>query len=471
MILRNFTKLIFILPLFFLLFASSEAHQPSTEYKVSDPIIKFFKMGKSEMTTIAPVNALGREINQLYALLTWVGIGIMAIVFILFFVIIYRFREKKNTKFNEDNWANNKNKYTRSLELLWTVIPTIILIIIAIPTVRLIFKIENFPNFKEKKELVYRFDKESDQIYDRYLKVNVVGHQWWWEFEYLGWYILKDGEEQFVPIKRVTANEARFPVGVPILFQVNSEDVIHSFWAPRLAGKIDANPGKTNHLSFVFEEAGYYWGQCAEYCGASHALMRFNLVGVNLEEFQNWLDWGKGEPLALSESAKRGEKLMSSCLACHTMKGMNDFLPRRQKYEAALADFNQQNTEYQKALFVWENTPREEGESHFKKYKFKPPAPKLPSLYKGIMKTVAPDLTDLALRKRYISGTKENDPKILVKWIQNPPNIKPETKRTVVPRMPAYEKIYTKQQIEDIVEFLTKLEYSDSPKANSLKIK
>ena len=449
-----------------LLLVCSVATAGETKQYNKDPIIKFFKMGQSEMTTIAPTNALGREINQLYALLTWIGVGIMAIVGILFFVIIFRFREKRHTKI-----THLKEKTSNILEILWTVIPVLILVIIAIPTVKLIFKIEKFPDFADKKAIHYTFGTEADQTYNRYLRVAVVGHQWWWEFEYLGWHILENGAEKFIPINKVAANEARFPVNVPILFEVNSEDVIHSFWAPRLAGKIDANPGITNYLSFVFEESGYFWGQCAEYCGASHALMRLNMVGVSDTEFQNWLNWGKGQPITKTASAKRGKELMSSCVACHTMNGINDFVPRKEKYETALADFEVQNAEYQKALKIWKETPHEDGEGHFEKYKTKPIAPKVPKIYKGYLKTVAPDLTDIALRRRIISGVKENNKEHLNEWIQNPPKVKPEIKNTVVPRMPVYENIYTKEQIADIVEFLLTVEYSGSPNSNALKIK
>ena len=163
-----------------LLLAYSVAMADEAKQYNKDPIIKFFKMGQSEMTTIAPTNALGREINQLYALLTWIGVGIMAIVGILFFVIIFRFREKKHSK---ATYLGEKR--SNILELLWTVIPALILVIIAIPTVKLIFKIEKFPDFADKKAIHYTFGSEADQTYNRYLRVAVIGHQWWWEFEYL----------------------------------------------------------------------------------------------------------------------------------------------------------------------------------------------------------------------------------------------------------------------------------------------
>ena len=477
-------KNFFVLLFFGLLSILSALAQDSETYKNTDPIIKFFKMGKSEMTTIAPVNALGREINELYALTTWIGIGIFVVVAGIFFVIIISFREKKNSlpqmqeKSNLLEVARIQGSLKKShsnkhliLEFFLFLIPTIIIIVIAIPTIRIIFKIEDFPSFQNKEQIVYKFDKEADQIYNKYLKVNVIGHQWWWEFEYLGMYELVGGKEKFTPIHKAVAGEARFPINTPVLFQVNSEDVIHSFWAPRLGGKIDANPGVDTKITFVFEEKGYFFGHCVEYCGASHALMRLNLVGVSAQEFQDWLAWGKGEPIAVSAAAQRGKDLMTSCVACHTMSGIRDFVPRRQKFEIALLDYFKQQQDYDSAIKQWKQTPKEELDGHFDLYKSKPKAPLKPRYYEGYLKTIAPDLTNIALKKRILSGIKLNNRETLVKWIQNPPSVKPEIRGTVVARMPAYENIYTKQQIEDIVEFLLTVEYSDAPKKETLVIK
>ena len=473
---KRFLLFIFCYFPFFSLFA-----QDSNNFQNNNPIINFFRMGESVMTTIAPTNALGREINDLYALLTWIGVVIFLVVMGIFIFIIIRFKE--NSKFQpttssivtvkkSSSQMGKPEKFKIFLEITWIVIPTIIIILIAIPTVQLIFKLEDFPNFKDKKQIVYEFkdSQETTQIYDKYLKVNVIGHQWWWEFEYLGMYELIDGKEKFTPIHKVAANEARFPINIPILFQVNSEDVIHSFWAPRLAGKIDANPGATNHISFIFEEEGYFFGHCVEYCGASHALMRLNLVGVSYDNFLAWIKWGKGKIIAENASAQRGKELMTSCLACHTMSGLRDFKPRKKKYEDALLDYFQQKKEYNTAIQYWKKTPAVELDGHFDIYNYKPKPPIQPKYYKGYLKTVAPDLTDMALKKRIISGIQKNSKENLVKWIQNPPKIKPEIRHTVVTRMPAYENIYSKEQIEDIVEFLLTVEYSESPSQKELKI-
>ena len=109
------------------------------------------------------------------------------------------------------------------------------------------------------------------------LRIEVTGHQWWWEVEYPG----KDIR---------LADELHIPVGVPVHVHVTSEDVIHSFWVPRLGGKLDAIPGRDNVLRLVADEPGTYRGQCAEFCGLNHAHMDFTLEAHSQEAFEAWLE-------------------------------------------------------------------------------------------------------------------------------------------------------------------------------------
>jgi cytochrome c oxidase subunit II len=101
------------------------------------------------------------------------------------------------------------------------------------------------------------------------LEIDVTGHQWWWEVRY---------RDPRVDRQFITANEVHIPVGEPVRFELTSQDVIHSFWVPRLAGKIDIPPGDTNEIWLVADEPGVYIGLCAEFCGWFHADMRFRLV-------------------------------------------------------------------------------------------------------------------------------------------------------------------------------------------------
>jgi cytochrome c oxidase subunit 2 len=136
------------------------------------------------------------------------------------------------------------------------------------------------------------------------LRVEVTGHQWWWRIAYLG----PDGAVDFV-----TANELRIPVGQPVEIRLRSADVLHSFWVPSLAGKLDLVPGKDNRLLLSASRAGTFRGQCAEYCGGPHAQMAFYVVAT--DDFEAWRARQR-QPAAASS-----ELFNARCAACHTVRG------------------------------------------------------------------------------------------------------------------------------------------------------
>jgi len=146
------------------------------------------------------------------------------------------------------------------------------------------------------------------------LKIAVTGEQWWWRVRYY-----PPGGE---PV--VLANEIRLPVGEPVEFRLDSPDVIHSFWIPSLAGKVDMIPGRVTRLVLKPTRAGVFRGVCAEYCGASHALMAFNVVVQEREEFERWLahQARPAEP-PVEPTPARGQELFlaNGCSACHTIRG------------------------------------------------------------------------------------------------------------------------------------------------------
>jgi cytochrome c oxidase subunit 2 len=146
------------------------------------------------------------------------------------------------------------------------------------------------------------------------LTVAVTGEQWWWRVRYLK----PDGS--IVTL----ANEIRLPVGEPVQFRLDSDNVIHSFWIPSLAGKMDMIPGRVTWLTVRPTATGTFRGACAEYCGASHALMAFYVEVMERDGFTRWLD-AQAAPAAApaSAAAQRGEALFdaSGCGACHTIRG------------------------------------------------------------------------------------------------------------------------------------------------------
>jgi cytochrome c oxidase subunit 2 len=149
---------------------------------------------------------------------------------------------------------------------------------------------------------------------DKPLKVSVIGERWWWRVIYQ--------DEAGSTIE--SANELRVPVGRPIKIELSSDNVIHSFWAPRLAGKLDMIPGRKTVLTLFVEQAGVSRGQCAEYCDGPHALMAFNVVSMSRAEYRSW--WSKEAQVAhdpIESQTQQGKEifLSSGCGACHTIRG------------------------------------------------------------------------------------------------------------------------------------------------------
>jgi cytochrome c oxidase subunit 2 len=146
------------------------------------------------------------------------------------------------------------------------------------------------------------------------LRLHVTGEQWWWRVQYM-----RAGE----PVE--SANEIRLPVGQRVELQLTSPDVIHSFWVPSIAGKIDMIPGRTTRLALEPTRTGVFRGACAEYCGASHARMHFDVVVLEPPEFDSWLESEArpartpSEPLPLQGQAAF---IAHGCTACHTVRGV-----------------------------------------------------------------------------------------------------------------------------------------------------
>ena len=172
------------------------------------------------------------------------------------------------------------------LEIAWTVAPAVLLLGLAVPMVAAIADLGRAPS------------KDA-------LQVKVIGRQWIWEFQYPDF---KDAQGN--PLSSFT--ELHIPVGREIAASLESQDVIHSFWVPRLAGKLDVVPGRTNRFWFNATEADTYSGQCAEFCGLGHAEMRLVVVAESEADFQAWVDeqlaktagaGGSGEP----EAVRQGE--------------------------------------------------------------------------------------------------------------------------------------------------------------------
>lgn len=237
-------------------------------------------------TTLFPRSDNNQVINDLYAPLTWLAIVIFILVQGLLLYSVYRYRVRGD----DDSIPEQVHGNTR-LEIAWTIAPSIVVVIMLILTYQAMAKIEAAPP-------------------DDALRIRVVGHQWWWEVHYLD-------------LDVVTANEIHIPIDRPVYFELESNDVIHSFWVPRLMGKRDLMPGSTNTIWFTPSEEGLYIGQCAEYCGTAHAQMRYHVVVESETAFNNWVARQRQDAVEVTGDAAEGAQLFISraCVTCHTIRG------------------------------------------------------------------------------------------------------------------------------------------------------
>lgn len=173
------------------------------------------------------------------------------------------------------------------LEIIWTALPILLLGTIYVLTLRTMTAATTAGG--------------SDPV-----DVNVIGHQWWWEFDYPG-------------EKVVTAGELHVPVGETIILHVRSADVIHSFWMPQLAGKMDANPGFANTITFTPAKVGVYDAICSELCGVEHALMRARVIVESPADYAAWVRQQQASLPVPSGLAQQGEQIYQteSCASCH----------------------------------------------------------------------------------------------------------------------------------------------------------
>ncbi|MEK9499816.1 cytochrome c oxidase subunit II [Gaopeijia maritima] len=308
-------------------------------------------------SSVHPTSDFAEMIHGLYVDIFWWTLGILVVVWAVLAYILVRFRARPDQPIPKQIHGH------MGLEIGWTVLPALIVVAITIPTIQAVFSTQT-ANLEES------------------LVIDVIGHQYWWEFRY-------------PDTGMVTANEVHIPVGQQVSFRLSSADVIHSFWVPMLGGKRDANPVRVrpegldpeyNWIHLTANETGTFWGQCAEFCGDSHSLMGFRVVVESPEEFDAW-QAQLAEPVVAPEvAAAEGDSIATpvqvadvdplveegrtifhqqTCVACHAIQGTNA-----------------------------------QGE-------------------------IAPNLTLLGQRSSIAAGWLENTPENLERWITAPQDIKP----------------------------------------------
>jgi len=246
-------------------------------------------LGDDFMSTMEPASDNADTIQGVYILIFWLAGAVFVGVLALTLAFSLMFKEQEGVEALQTH-GNSR------LEILWTFIPVIIVVIMAVPTFDAIVQMEG-------------------DAPDGALEVTAIGNQWWFAFEY---------EEEGI----VTATDLHLEVNRPVSVTLLSNDVIHSFWVPRLAGKKDMVPGRANVLWFTPTQTGTFLGQCAEFCGLSHAKMRFRVIVHSPEDYAAWVASAQADAATPEdELALRGLEIFSNpasqCAACHTVQGVS----------------------------------------------------------------------------------------------------------------------------------------------------
>ena len=242
-------------------------------------------------STLNPRSDYAQSIQDLLEKLTFWVVVIFALVMGLLMYAVVRFRARPGAPDPKPIHGNT------ALEIAWTIAPALILAAVAVPTVLTIFKTQGTP--------------PADAI-----TIEAIGHQWWWEFKYPTYGF-------------TTGSEMHVPVGKPIHVEVESADVLHSFWFPAMGGKRDAVPTHINHVMFTADSTGVFLGQCAELCGLQHANMHMKLFVEPQTDFDAWVAGQKAPPLVPTDTttvAWQGRKTFSEsgCIACHTITDISE---------------------------------------------------------------------------------------------------------------------------------------------------
>jgi cytochrome c oxidase subunit 2 len=328
-------------------------------------------------TTLNPAGDQGRRIVDLMIPVFWMALAVFIVVEGILVYTVFRFRRKPDAPIPTQIQGNTR------IEIAWTIAPALIAVIIAV--------------------LTFRTQAANAVLPSNAIHITAVGHQWWFEFQY------PDGGTEGNPL--LTASDMYIPVGKPVLITLKGQDVIHNFWVPRLAGKTYMIPGKTNYISFTAEQPGVYHAACSEFCGEAHALMRFRVIALPPDQYDNWLAQAKVAPTnpsagvgELNGDPTRGQAIFldakRQCSTCHAISG---------------------------------------------------------TTAKG---AIGPNLTYYGSRTTIASGLMENTPENLSKWIHDPNAMKPGNLmgRVITPSW--VKQNLSEQDIADLVAYLHNMKLS-----------
>lgn len=269
--------------------------------------------GDPSLSALNPQGPVADDQFSLIKLSIFIMLLVITVVTLIFIYVLIRFRQRPG-----DDHIPEQVEGNVVLETVWTVIPIVLLIILAVPTVMTTFSLaEPYPDVETSSaEAAEDGEAVQQTAEDAPLRIKVTAYQFWWQFEYPDHGI-------------VTAQDLYIPTGERVYFELTSEDVIHSFWVPALGGKMDTNPGLVNEMFLEADKPGVYQGRCTELCGASHALMDFKVIALEPAEFDQWLasmsDYD-GEKAESTQAEQGRDVFADNCISCHAVDGQTPSL-------------------------------------------------------------------------------------------------------------------------------------------------
>ena len=247
-------------------------------------LLELMFASSNSFSIFSPAAPEARAIAHLFIVSLGICGAIFAVVAGLAVYNLARFRWRPGDETVQQIHGN------RRLELIWTIVPALILAVLFALTLRAM--------------------PLADPPLPAPADVQVIGHQWWWEIRYAGSGV-------------VTANEIHIPIGRPISIQLDTVDVLHEFWVPQLTRKMTTVPNAGNHVWLEAEKAGVYEGLCSEFCGAQHAWMRFQVIAETPADYARWAQTQLERPATAAGQALRGRELFRTltCSNCHSIQG------------------------------------------------------------------------------------------------------------------------------------------------------
>jgi cytochrome c oxidase subunit 2 len=368
--------------------------------------LNFWKMQGHQTTMVAAGPVAASQLSLFYVT-CWVTLVIFIIVGAVLAYATVKFKARSDA--DEHAEPPPQGHGNPMVEMALIAASIFSLVIIAIPTL---------------KGIWYTHDVPEAQKAEAY-NINATGYQWWFKFEY--------PEKIDGGAALVTGNELVIPAGRPVRIQLRTVDVIHSFWVPKLAGKVDMIPNRGNFLWLQADEPGYFWGQCAEYCGDSHAVMRFRVVALAPLEFAAWVAAQKAPARNVAATAGAAPGPRPQLAA---------FKKNEYGYSEKWADGSPINplqnwVDQQKASPAEDAALIAEGKAAFwaksciachtvRGHVGRLPA--MPTVDIPAMGVAGPDLTHVGSRTTIAGGLLENSPAQLARWVAHPDQVKPGNK-------------------------------------------